>query len=201
MICFGPYRIDVPHRQLLRGEQLLKIENIPLDILLLLIRERDRIVTREEIAEQVWGRGRHVEVADGINTAIRKVRRALDDDADEPGYIQTVIGRGYRFTGVVVSELATEPEAPLLVPPEAEVRGNWQVPAGHLLVTGAVFVLVLVWWFGVLRPMESTSRPPRLTPANALIGSETMATFSPDGQQLAYVWMVKRKTTRTSTSN
>lgn len=192
MIRFGPYRIDVPHRKLLRGEEPLKIENIPLDILLLLIRERDRIVTREEIAEQVWGRGRHVEAADGINTAIRKVRRALDDNADEPRYIQTMIGRGYRFTGVIVSELATEPAAPLPVRPEAEVRGNRRVPAGSVLVTGAALVLALGGWFGVVRPMESTSRPfaaaPRLTPATALIGSETMATFSPDGQQMAYVW-------------
>ena len=119
MIRFGPYRIDMPQRQLLRGEQPLKIENIPLDILLLLIQERDRIVTREEIAEQVWGKGRHVEVADGINTAIRKIRRALDDDADEPRYIQTVIGRGYRFIGVVEDELVAAVDAPRPAHPAA----------------------------------------------------------------------------------
>ena len=117
MIRFGPYRIDVQQRELHCGEQPLKIENIPLDILLLLIRERDRIVTREEIAEQVWGRDRHVEAADGINTAIRKIRRALDDDADGPGCIQTVIGRGYRFIGVVEDELVAAADAPMSVRP------------------------------------------------------------------------------------
>jgi DNA-binding winged helix-turn-helix (wHTH) protein len=56
-------------------------------------------VTREQIASQLWGKDVFVDVEQGINTAIRKVRMALEDDSDQPQYLQTVVGRGYRFIG------------------------------------------------------------------------------------------------------
>jgi len=191
MIRFGPYRIDIPQRQLLRGEQPLKIENIPLDILLLLIRERDRIVTREEIAEQVWGKGRHVEAADGINTAIRKIRRALDDDADEPGYIQTVIGRGYRFIGVVEDDSVATADAPLPAHPAAHPVAEagssaWWLPR-WTLPAAAVLVLVLAGW-GTFRPATSraVSSVGNLTRLTDDLGYTGWPDISPDGKMLAY---------------
>jgi DNA-binding winged helix-turn-helix (wHTH) protein len=116
MIRFGPFQIDESKRLLLRGNQPVKIERIPIDILLFLIRLRGRVVTRDEIAEQVWG-GRYVETTDAINTAIRKIRRAIDDDADEPRYVRTVIGRGYQFiaeadTGEDLNEPTIERDRP-----------------------------------------------------------------------------------------
>jgi DNA-binding winged helix-turn-helix (wHTH) protein len=66
---------------------------------LLLVERAGELVTREQIAECLWGRDVFVDVEQGINTAIRKVRRALNDCADEPRYLQTVVGRGYRFIG------------------------------------------------------------------------------------------------------
>src|SRR5271166_192497 len=62
-----------------------------------LVEKRGQLVTREEISGELWSKDVFVDVEQGINTAIRKIRRALGDDAGEPHYLQTVVGRGYRF--------------------------------------------------------------------------------------------------------
>jgi hypothetical protein len=71
-----------------------------------------RLVTRAQIAQTLWGPDAFVDVEQGINTAVRKIRRALGDDADEPQYLQTVVGRGYRFVAPDAREFAaSQPEA------------------------------------------------------------------------------------------
>lgn len=80
-----------------------------MEILLLLIKERNRVVGRQEIADRVWGEGVSLDVDNSINGAIRKIRQVLRDDPDRPRFIQTVTGRGYRFIApVTTDELPTE---------------------------------------------------------------------------------------------
>src|SRR5215475_3555878 len=62
-----------------------------------LVDHQRQLVTREQIAEALWGKHVFVDVEQGINTAIRKVRIALEDDSAQPRFLQTVVGRGYRF--------------------------------------------------------------------------------------------------------
>jgi len=62
-----------------------------------LVDKRGQLVTREQISAELWSKDVFVDVEQGINTAIRKIRRALADDPNEPHYLQTVVGRGYRF--------------------------------------------------------------------------------------------------------
>jgi DNA-binding winged helix-turn-helix (wHTH) protein len=68
------------------------------------------VVTREEIAEALLGKDVFVDAETGINTAIRKVRAALEDDSAQPRYLQTVVGRGYRFVAEIVSETSESGE-------------------------------------------------------------------------------------------
>jgi DNA-binding winged helix-turn-helix (wHTH) protein len=72
-------------------------------LLMFLIENRGQLVTREQIAAALWGKDVFVDIEQGINTAIRKVRMALDDDSGQPQYLQTVVGRGYRFVADVRS--------------------------------------------------------------------------------------------------
>ena len=62
-----------------------------------LIEHQRQLVTREQIAEALWGKDVFVDVEQGINTAIRKIRLALEDNSAQPQYLQTVVGGGYRF--------------------------------------------------------------------------------------------------------
>jgi DNA-binding winged helix-turn-helix (wHTH) protein len=72
-----------------------------------LVEKRGQLVTREQISSELWSKDVFVDVEQGINTAIRKIRRAMADDADEPKYLQTVVGRGYRFVAPTAAEDAS----------------------------------------------------------------------------------------------
>lgn len=68
-----------------------------MDLLILLAQARGRLVAREEIIQRLWGRAASVDTENAINTAIRKIRRALGEDAQTTEHVETVVGRGYRF--------------------------------------------------------------------------------------------------------
>jgi TolB-like protein/DNA-binding winged helix-turn-helix (wHTH) protein/Tfp pilus assembly protein PilF len=91
------YELDLRPRRLRRGSHVLKLERIPLEILVLLVEHKDEIVARDEIVSRVWGQGVFLDTDNSIRGAIRKLRQALKDDAECPRFIQTVTGQGYRF--------------------------------------------------------------------------------------------------------
>jgi len=100
-VRFDEYVLDYSRFQLSRNGCPLKLEGLPLQLLMFLVDRRGQMVTREQIADALWGRDVFVDVEQGINTAIRKVRMVLDDDSGQPRYLQTVVGRGYRFVACI----------------------------------------------------------------------------------------------------
>jgi TolB-like protein len=98
-VGLGDFELDVTGYQLTRRGRPVKLERIPIELLLLLLERRNELVTREEIAGRLWGNDVFVDAESSINTAMLKLRRALRDDPRHPIFIQTVSGRGYRFTG------------------------------------------------------------------------------------------------------
>jgi len=115
-IRFGEdFELDLRPRRLRRGSHVLKLERIPLEILILLLEHRGAIVSREKIVARVWGNDVFLDADNSIRGAIRKVRQALKDDPETPRFIQTVTGRGYRFIAPIVSpqeERTTETPKP-----------------------------------------------------------------------------------------
>ena len=75
-----------------------------MDLLIFLVQRRGQLVSRDEIAERLWGRDVFLDVDHSINVAIRKVRTVLRDDPDQPRFIETVVGRGYRFAATVTTD-------------------------------------------------------------------------------------------------
>ena len=103
-IQFGEgFELDLRPRRLRCGKHVVKLERIPLEMLVLLVERRDEIVTRDEIVARVWGNGVFLDTDNGIRGAIRKLRQALKDDAESPRFIQTVTGQGYRFIAPVTA--------------------------------------------------------------------------------------------------
>jgi TolB-like protein/DNA-binding winged helix-turn-helix (wHTH) protein len=94
---FGDFRLDCDRFELCRAGRSLKLERIPLELLILLARRNGHLVTRAEIAEHLWDKEVFVDTEHGINTAIRKIRQALRDDPEQSRFVQTVTGKGYRF--------------------------------------------------------------------------------------------------------
>src|SRR5580765_720138 len=118
LIQFGEdFELDLRTYELRRAGRVLKLERIPTELLILLIEGRGEMVTREQIIERVWGKDVFLDTDNSINAAIRKIRLVLKDDPEQPRFVQTITGRGYRFIANVVEarrESADQEPAPEL---------------------------------------------------------------------------------------
>jgi TolB-like protein/DNA-binding winged helix-turn-helix (wHTH) protein/Flp pilus assembly protein TadD len=101
------FELNLRAYALRRAGQAVKLEPTPFELLVFLVEQRGNLVTRQQIAERIWGKGVFLDTDNSINGAIRKIRQVLDDDPENPRFIQTLTGRGYRFIAPVV-----EPEEP-----------------------------------------------------------------------------------------
>jgi len=97
IVKFSDFALDQGRFELRRGERTLKLEKLPMELLFLMVERRGELVTRDEIVKRLWGANVFLEADRSINTAVSKLRVALRDDAERPRYIQTVVGKGYRF--------------------------------------------------------------------------------------------------------
>lgn len=111
VLKFGRYELDPSAYELRRRGRAVRLERLPMELLLFLVERRGALVTRAEIATRLWGDNVFHDVDSGVHTAIRKVRQALDDAADRPGFIQTVSGKGYRFAAAVTISDSQKPDA------------------------------------------------------------------------------------------
>jgi TolB-like protein/DNA-binding winged helix-turn-helix (wHTH) protein len=107
---FGDLRLDCSRFELWRAGRSPKLERKPMELLILLAASEGNLVTRTEIIERLWGSEVFVDTEHGINTAIRKIRQTLRDDPEQPRFVQTVMGKGYRFIGPI-SEVHPPPAA------------------------------------------------------------------------------------------
>jgi TolB-like protein/DNA-binding winged helix-turn-helix (wHTH) protein len=156
---FGEFELDCGRFELRRDGRVLKLERIPLELLILLAEKDGYVVSRQEIVERLWGKDVFVDTEHGINTAIRKIRAALHEDAERPRFVQTVQGKGYRFVitpqngnAAATSQEVKTPVAPEMVPAdvvragEAPRRPRDRRPiaiaiVALFLVTGVIFGL------------------------------------------------------------
>lgn len=98
VVTFGDFRLDFRLRTAYRGSEKLKISPIPFNTLEFLVWNRSRVVSKEELLEEVWGGRRDIST---VEHAVSHIRRALQDDAEESRYIETVKGYGYRFVAEI----------------------------------------------------------------------------------------------------
>ena len=117
-VCFEDFELDFGRFQLCHRGKPVPLEGLPLQLLMFLVENKGQLVTREQISTALWSKDVFVDVDQGINTAIRKVRRALLDDVDQPRFLQTVVGRGYRFVAPIAEQQATASSPNFMVSPE-----------------------------------------------------------------------------------
>jgi TolB-like protein/DNA-binding winged helix-turn-helix (wHTH) protein/Flp pilus assembly protein TadD len=155
---FGDFELDVEAYQLCRQGRPVRLERRPMELLILLVEHRGRLVSRTDIAERLWGKDVFVDVETGVNIAIRKIRQALRDSADEPAFVETVIGKGYRFVAAV-EVVPDAPEAGTAGTgderPEA-TKGEIALPFRRSWAVGffacAVLAAVTVWAWVAVHP-------------------------------------------------
>ena len=121
---FGDFVLDVAAYDLRRHGHRVRLERQPMDLLLLLIDRRGQLVSRSQIVDALWDEGVFVDVENGVNTAIRKLRQALRDSPDAPTFIETVPGKGYRFIATVEVLPDVAPSLPPAAAPAPSVPVN-----------------------------------------------------------------------------
>lgn len=103
-IKFAEFELDLAAYVLRRPHGPLRLEKLPMEVLILLVQRAGTLVQRSEIQAMLWRPDVYVEHDSAINTAIRKIRRTLGDDAENPRFVETVVGKGYRFIARVESD-------------------------------------------------------------------------------------------------
>ena len=96
-VRFGDFELDFANAELRRNGNLVKLQQQPARVLVLLVNHAGQIVTRQQLAREIWGTETFVDFEQGLNYAIRQIRTALEDDADHPRFLETLPRRGYRF--------------------------------------------------------------------------------------------------------
>jgi TolB-like protein/DNA-binding winged helix-turn-helix (wHTH) protein len=151
---FADFELQPARFELRRDGRVLKLERIPLELLILLVEREGKVVSRQEIVERLWGKDVFVDTEHGINTAIRKIRAALREDVERPRFIQTVSGKGYRFVPEAKTEQAepqkSEPVTVVVAPPDSNPvaiprKKPWQIAA----ITIIALVVVAAAGFSV----------------------------------------------------
>jgi eukaryotic-like serine/threonine-protein kinase len=197
---FGLFEADVARNTLTRCGVRVRIQDQPYHALILLLERPGEILTREELRQQLWPEGTFVDFDGSLNVILKKLRAALDDDSDNPRFIETVPRRGYRFIAPVTSEtvaVKSQASAGDVVPGveaklsadsnAANSAGNNEAQAPslpprlstrHLIYSGSAIVLlvvaVLAWYLrgDLSRVRTVTSKP---TPASVPIPRTSVA--------------------------
>lgn len=171
---FGDFTLDRSRYRLQRGTHALRLEKLPMELLFLLVERQGDLVSRDEIAERLWGKDVFLDVDHSINVAVRKIRLVLHDDPEKPRFVETVIGRGYRFAAPVTfnggshaSEspvgVADQPDAGSGengVATQSRKRPVWLRGAVLFATVIALVVSVLVLMRTVGRSGKTGGRPP-----------------------------------------
>ena len=118
-VRFGTFELDLDSGELRRSGVKLKLQEQPFRLLAMLLERPGEVVTREEVRERLWSADTFVDFDHSLNTAIKKLRQALGDSAENPRFIETLARRGYRFIAPVgAADMAvrsgpTAPDVPL----------------------------------------------------------------------------------------
>src|ERR1700746_3921854 len=133
---FGVFAVDRKTGELRRNGVKVRLQDQPLQILLTLLERPGEVVTREELRGRLWPDDTFVDFEHSINTAVRRLRDALGDSAENPRFIETVARRGYRFLAPVSGTLeAAGPTMAAGAPPR---------PARRWWILGAVLLALFV---------------------------------------------------------
>ena len=200
---FDFFHVDLSSDELFRSGTLVPIQGQPLQVLRLLLQAEGKVVTREQLRAALWPQDTFVDFEHGVNTAVKKLRQALEDSAERPKFVETLPKIGYRFIAPVewVPDEGRNDSLPRVVPiappgpkavpnvptseegsPATRWRLRFALLAGGLLILAAIGTYLL--W---PRPH---SQPDILTvvPFTTFPGFEIAPEFSPDGNEVVFSW-------------
>ncbi|MGC1434408.1 MAG: tetratricopeptide repeat protein [Terriglobales bacterium] len=145
VIRFGVFELDLQSRELRKQGMKIKLQGQPVEILAVLLERPGETIAREELQKRLWPADTFVDFEQGLNNAMKRLRAALDDDADTPRFVETLPRRGYRFVGAVNGrpENGTEPTAMTEEKPDTPEMPARQLGIGARLTATGLLGLVV----------------------------------------------------------
>ena len=186
---FGAFELNPHTRELRKHGIKWKLQDQPLQILLVLLERPGEVVRREEIQRRLWPENTYVDFDNAINSAVRKLRDALNDSAENPRFIETVARRGYRFIAPVNdrAHVVTVEK----VEPEGKQR-RLAIGKRSWIAFGAVLILAIaagvLYKVSIERNRSDRDVLPAPVPLTTYPGFQWSPSFSPDGTRVAFTW-------------
>jgi Tol biopolymer transport system component/DNA-binding winged helix-turn-helix (wHTH) protein len=196
---FGQFQLDLATGELRgRNGSSVRIQPQPLQVLRLLLEADGRVVSRDELRTALWPEETFVDFEHSVNTAVKKLRKALEDSVQNPKFIETVPKVGYRF--LIPVEWDREPgnshpartNVPIPITNETtpqieRANRHWvsrsTLPAAFIAVGAIAFILLY------RSPLFRSKAPePSISLAVTSVGEKYSPSLSPDGKQLAFAW-------------
>ncbi|HTT23842.1 MAG TPA: winged helix-turn-helix domain-containing protein [Candidatus Sulfotelmatobacter sp.] len=188
---FGLFSVDLGTGQLYRHGHRVALQEKPFRILVMLLERPGDLVTRDDIRKQLWPDGTFVDFNEGIDTALKKLRHALGDSAQNPIFVETIPRRGYRFIAPVTPAASNPPP-----PPEVEVVPRPRdtiasVPRSlhkylfAVLTVGLIIAVAYQLYRPRLHARDLDLRQVQITKLTDN-GQVQAVAISPDGRYLAY---------------
>jgi len=189
---FDHYEVDSRAGELRKHGYRVPLEDRPFRALEILLKHAPEVVTREELKKQLWPADVFVDFDHGLNKAIGKVRRALNDNADEPRFVETVGRRGYRFIAPISPRnAALDQPAPVAPAPSIEAVTAKVLPDPvhtrprilYVIAAALLAILLIAFFFRPAAPKLQVAKIEQITKSGEAWPLEPMAT---DGPRLYY---------------
>ena len=139
----GEFELDLGRYELRSRGRRVKLEKKPMELLIFLLARREQLVSRQDIVERLWHSNLFVDTEATINNVVRKIRAALGDSVAKPRFLETVVGKGYRFIGPMRVIDGAFPRSEFEQAASGEAR-RWRAPVREERPTLAVLPLCLL---------------------------------------------------------
>jgi Tol biopolymer transport system component/DNA-binding winged helix-turn-helix (wHTH) protein len=190
IVHFGIFEADLWAGEIRRNGRKVRLQEQPFQILAFLLERPGQLVTREELHARLWPADTFVDFDHGLNAAIKRLRDALGDSAENPRFVETLARRGYRFVAPVSrtpEELASAPQHLARTLQEnntsPETRPRWRLP---LAVAAVVFAGISAGWHAGHRSAAAVRFTERRLTGNPENDPVLTAAISPDGKYLVF---------------
>jgi TolB-like protein/Tfp pilus assembly protein PilF len=169
VVRFGAYKVDLRAGELRKQGLRIRLPEQPFQVLAILLEHPGEVITRENLQKRLWPDGTFVDFEQGLNAAVKRLREALSDSAENPHFIETLARRGYRFIGSPaispgrIESLAVLPLENLSRDPEQEyfAEGMTEALINSLAKIGALRVVsrtTAMHYKGVHRPLRELAQ-------------------------------------------
>jgi Tol biopolymer transport system component/DNA-binding winged helix-turn-helix (wHTH) protein len=188
----GAYEVDLKAGELRRNGNRIRLQEQPFQILAMLLERPGEVVTREELRGRLWPADTYVDFDHSLNAAVRRLRDALGDSAENPRFVETVARRGYRLLVPVIAPVSSAEtvasaasSAVVTAPQKTSSTRAWWFAAGVAAILLVGTGLFVGWRLGRHSSSVTVVSERRLT-ANPSSAQVLSAAISPDGNYLAY---------------